>query len=84
MIWQKILWNGLLRLTLTRAFLASGVVATTPPSPAARAIVALAIRLSASATVPSGPLYTCNAERLSAMHQNGRAHGNVRILDCKI
>ena len=84
MIWQEILGSGLLRLALTPAILALVVEATTTISTTARAIVASAIRPAAASTILSGPLYTCNAERLSAMHQNSIELGNGRILEHKI
>ena len=76
--------NGLLRLALTPAVLAFFVEATTTLAASARAVVATTGRPTATATSLSGPLYTCNAERLSAMQQNGRALCNGRILEHKI
>jgi len=76
--------NGLLRLTLTRELLALLVVAATASPTTTPAFVATSLRPTVPPTVLSGPLYTCNAERLPAMHKNGRTLGNGRILECKI
>ena len=76
--------NGLLKLSLSRAVLAFFVVAATTAAATTRALVTTAVRPTGAAAILSGPLYTCDAERLSAMNKNSRVLGNGRILECKI
>ena len=79
MIWQEIPRNGLLRLALTPpAVLALLVEATATAPTTTRAIVTAPLRPAAATTFLSGPLYTCNAEGLSAMHQN-----NIELGACQ-
>ena len=63
--------NGQPRLTLTLPILVFTGEAATIIAAITRVVAITTLRATATTALPAGPLYICNAERLTAMHFKG-------------